>query len=164
MNKRLESIEELVAFSVGVSADSRFILRVPTYNLEQDDYYLRYSKYGERIQLGVELGKKLFEIWAKKPVYQGAKTLEPRGVMSMAGILKRLGETGAADQISSAAKRAKELSAARSRNYYRKIIREKLDDLEKYVNSHGEAIGVTASMFQLPIELANALEDEETQK
>jgi len=122
-------------------------------------YVLR-SDYDTRYSLGAELGAQVDGVWTKK-VGRYSKTPERTGLLTLAGILKRMGRTDVATKIKDAETLRKEQDAKNRRNNIRRNVYKYLNDLEKYVKDYCAPIGVTPDMFQLPVELADALKEEE---
>jgi len=117
------------------------------------------SDYDTRYSLGAELGAQVDSVWTKKDKRYGTGQ-ERTGLLTLAGILKRLGRTDVATKIKDAETLRKEQDAKNRRNNIRRNVYKYLNDLEKYVKDYCEPTGVTAEMFQLPVELADALEEE----
>jgi len=121
-------------------------------------FYLK-KKYIAHYKVGAELGVQIDAVWTKK-VGRYSTTPRRTGVLTLAGILKRMGRTDVATKIKDAEIVQKEANAKYRRNNVRVGLQRKLDELEKWVKDYGAEIGVTPEMFQLPVELADALKEE----
>jgi hypothetical protein len=110
------------------------------------------ESYDTWYALSPELGEKLDSVWTKKQSRYYRDTLERTGTLTLAGMLKRLGRTDVGQKIKDAKYR---------RNNLRQQLAKKMDELEKWVNDYGKEIGVTAEMFNLPVEIADCLKMEE---
>jgi len=122
--------------------------------------YSLMSDYSEKFYLSPELGAQVEEVWTKKRARYGSG-MELTGILTLAGLLKRLGRTDAATQIRDAEAARKEREARMRRNNLRANLSRKMDELEGWVDDYGAEIGVTVEMFQLPVELADCLKMEE---
>ena len=100
--------------------------RVDNYSL----YHRSGGWHGSSISLGNELGKQIEAVWTKKKPRYGS-TPQPVGVLTLSGILKRLGHTDVGDKI----KAAKDAEAAKyalnRRNNARRTVLAKVAELEK---------------------------------
>ena len=125
---------------------------VKTWSLQRG-YHTEYS-------LSRELGEKIDAIWSKKESRYYRDQMNRTGALTFAGILKRLGRTDIAKTIKEAESKRKTQQEIDRRNATRRSLQKQIDALETWVNSYGKEIGVTAEMFQLPVELADCLKEE----
>lgn len=142
----INTIEELVQYaSQQRSNASRFTLEEKSVSVEARTYqkYLGETGHGWSYSLSLilsdELGKQIDEIWTKKEPYRNANYKRNYGSLSLQGILKRLGKSDVAEDIAKrikAAEAAEEIARAkRNRNYKRKQIREKAEELYRLLTS-----------------------------
>lgn len=119
-----------------------------------------FSDYSE-FRLSPELGEKVEEVWTKKQSRYYRDQMVRTGTLTLAGILKRLGRADVAQKIREAETARKNREAIVRRNNLRQQLSRKMGELEKWVNDYGAEIGVTVEMFQLPVEIADCLKEEE---
>lgn len=96
--------------------------RRPKYHNEIE-FHLRQagnSYHSRVIWLSVELGTMLDEIWKHKPLWEGSSYDRRIGVLTMAGMLKRLGAGDVSKQIEAQKKAYKEQEDKNRRNSWRK--------------------------------------------
>ena len=80
-----------------------------------------------------------------------------KGVMTLSGMLKRMGQD-ISTQIQAQKAKRELADQIYIRNNARLSLKRKLEELEKWVVDYGDKISVTPDMFQLPLELAEKLE------
>jgi hypothetical protein len=110
--------------------------------------------HSETIYLSTELGSQIEAVWTKKPAKYG-NHLDMAGALTLAGMLKRLGQTDIAEQIAAAQLTEKLQSEKNSRNYHRREALKVAKELAK----HLEALGLTTSM-SINMVLNNIKEEE----
>ena len=113
------------------------------------------------IDLSLELGTLIESVWTKKADRYGSGQ-RMTGVLTLLGIVKRLGvdTSGVAAQIKDAKRKAEEEKKRNSRNWARRQINQRMNELTAFVQNNGAKIGVTTEMFNLPVELAELLVEE----
>lgn len=119
-----------------------------TYRL-RNDYVTHYI-------LNDEVGKQVDAIWTKRP-YKWSDRMVSKGVMTLSGMLKRMGHDITAQIETQKAKR-EQADQIYIRNNMRLSLKRKLEELEKWVVDYGGKIAVTPDMFQPSLELAEKLE------
>lgn len=118
-------------------------------------YRLRHD-YVTHYILDYEVGKQVDEIWTKRRA-KWSNRMDNKGVMTLPGMLKRMGED-ISDQIQAQKVKRELADQIYIRNNIRLSLKRKLEELEKWVSDYGDKIAVTPDMFQLPLELAEKLE------
>lgn len=136
-----------------VKKDQYFAIRpskhtVVTYRLRHD--------YDTHYILSDEIGKQVDAIWTKRPS-KWSNRMVNKGVMTLSGMLKRMGQDISA-QIETQKVKRELANQIYIRNNARLSLKRKLEELEKWVVDYGGKISVTPDMFQLPMELAEKLE------
>lgn len=121
------------------------------------------SWHGESIYLTEELGKQLDSVWTKKEKYGRQARV---GVLTLTGILKRLGQTDISKQIKEVKQKQEEKDKRDTRNQYRKSISSKLEELNKAVASainNGVVVPqIDFSIWEESLKLEGGKEDEAT--
>lgn len=87
-------------------------------------YYLYYRSnawHEERWDLSIRLGEQIDTVWTRKEKYGRQCRI---GLLTLAGILKRLGRTDVGEKIKEATKKRNEESAKSNRNFHRRNIAE----------------------------------------
>lgn len=150
--QHLNTVEELVGHVVGLSSYEQE--RKWTLHVQRDSHYslqtastMWYSS--DVLYLSEELGAACDRVWKHGPVYKGSSTLEPKGYMTMAGLLKRLGRGDVGEQIKTAQAVEAERQAKQHRNYARAEIVKHLNEIEKLLDKDGAALGLTKADFML---------------
>jgi len=98
----------------------------------------------DRIYLSEELGKAVDGIWTKKVTSTWSSTPQRVGVMTLNGILKRLGKTDIGKQVKKIQAEAKAKAEKASRNRVRKEARRLATELLDLIENHPFAGNVVA--------------------
>jgi hypothetical protein len=159
MTVTLNSLEQLIKYAVE-NPQARFTLHVPYNHPDTGSYFLRRAGGYTRADLSVELGKQLSAIWKQKPAYRGSTATEPIGMLSIATMLNRLGETGQANRITELREKIQAQVNKERRNRMRENFLRHYDLFIEQAGHFGE-IGITPEMFRLTDEAKNLLKLEE---
>lgn len=118
-------------------------------------YHRSSTWHWHTINLSVALGQQVDAVWTKKKPRYG-NIPQPVGVLTLSGILKRLGRTDVGDKI----KAAKDAEAAKyalnRRNNARRTVLAKVAELEKAM-AEAEAAGVWSALFSSTASTFSAL-------
>jgi hypothetical protein len=121
------------------------------------------SWHSNFIILSDEFGSRLYEIWSRKEAYRGAGYESPSGMLSIQGMLRRLGEDELVSEIGKARAAYNKIQAKRQRNHTRRAIKELCDKLASYGEKNEEAcfaIGITPTNLRLSEAILERLEEE----
>lgn len=111
------------------------------------------------IKCGVELSARIAKVWTRGPAYRGATRDVPKGALTLAGLLKRLGRTDISKQIDNAKAAIEAQNAKNHRNYARREIAAKAMELLKLISKDGALISVNENMTLM--ELAKLVDQQE---
>lgn len=108
-----------------------------------------------------ELVDQIKNIWTYKPSYRGSTYLRPAGALTWKGILTRLGKSDIGKQINKIIADKKAQDEKNSRNYQRKLISQKADELVKLLKANSDSLGLDLVQIPLPelVKLVEHLED-----
>jgi hypothetical protein len=121
----------------------------------------RYSRNSTSIYLSPELAKEIDSVWKRGPIYRGSKETKRVGLVTIPGIVKRLGVKGFDKQIAEATKTVKEIADRNIRNNNRSYAIKQAEELRNSMtrNTNGVFSAETIQLISLAISnMKNSME------
>jgi hypothetical protein len=127
--------------------------RVTTWTLEQATSD-RYSR-GATIYLSTELAEQINATWKVGPAYRGSRDTKRVGIMTIAGIVKRLGVKGFDKQIKDATVAAQTLADKNARNNNRDYAVKQAEELHNLMTKNTRNVFSASDIAMISLVISN---------